>query len=218
VGAKISPVPDCLRSGRARGDSASAFGAGAVCRRVLGSNPGTRTFCHLFAQEAPGTVPEPLDASNGSLVPRLNINFIARPQINLGDCTGPLSVRGQSNHCQYLCPKRQKCYFLSGNSKFLFRHDTNSLTVRSRISSPGCRIRTVRCCRYPPPKHNAGKCNRGCYAHFKADPMPKYLVTSSLSFLRNPSVLSFLTFRGYVESKGKRALSNYRSLYYHSII
>jgi hypothetical protein len=103
---KISPVPDCPRSGRARGDSASALGA--VCRRVPGSNPARNT--HLlspFLTFCPRSIGHSAGASGrierfAMLIPRLNINFIARPQINLADCTGPLSVSGQSNDCPYV--------------------------------------------------------------------------------------------------------------------
>jgi hypothetical protein len=75
------------------------------------------------------------------------------------------------------------------------RHE--QLIVRSRIPSPGCRIRTVKCCRYPPPKHNAGKCNRGCYAHFKPPPtlfLPPLLTSSR--FIRNVTVGQYSKWHG----------------------
>jgi hypothetical protein len=110
-------------------------------------------------------VPEPVFASNGSLIPRIDIKFIARPHIDLSDCTGPLRVCGHSNHCTYVrhsenaisCPGNP--IFVPSRHKQFDRSIANTVT---RLQNSDREMLPI-----PTPQHNAGKCNRGCYAHFK---------------------------------------------------
>jgi hypothetical protein len=112
---------------------------------------------------------ESVDASNGLLLPRISINFIARPQINLGHCTGPLRVYGQSNQCTYvrtaemLSSVREIQVFVPSRHEQFDCLIANTVT---RLQSPYREMMPL-----PTPKQNAGKCNRGCYAHFNEPPV-----------------------------------------------
>jgi hypothetical protein len=103
-----------------------------------------------------------VDASDGSLVPRTNINFIARPHINLGDSTGPLRVCGRSNHYSYVRHGENvrgiQVHVPSRDEPF----DRSIVNTVTNFQNPDREMLPT-----PNPKHDAGKCKRACYAHFK---------------------------------------------------